>query len=59
MNNKIKVISFDGNSNNEEIKTLMEEQFLLIDNENGTVTSISEILNDSTYHYVVMISYSI
>ena len=57
MSNKIKVISFDGNSNDSEIKTLMEEQFLLIDNENGTVTSISDILNDSTYTYTVMIAY--
>lgn len=57
MSNKIKVISFDGNSNNSEIKTLIEEQFLLIDNENGTVTSISDILNDSTYTYTVMIAY--
>ena len=57
MSNKIKVISFDGNSNDSEIKTLMEEQFLLIDNENGTVASISDILNDSTYTYTVMIAY--
>ena len=59
MTNKIKVITFGGDTSDEQIKILMDEQLLLINNEFGTVTNVSDILNDSLYIYVVMITYTV
>jgi len=57
MSNKVKIVSYDGNYNDSEIKILIDSELLLIDNENGTVTGISQTINSSTYRYNVMITY--